>query len=120
MRRWGVCGVALSMLGVPSVAWLVAACGSSHGGTAGDGMGDGAAANPDATIDGAGGSSDGGSALPDGDSSSHLDAGDGAALMDAAPIPLGDLCPLFTKDLCTYLMQCNHAPYRDLAHCEAE
>jgi hypothetical protein len=51
-----------------------------------------------------------------GDSSSFGDGG----FADAAPIPLGDLCPLFTQDLCTYLMQCLHAPYCDMNHCLAE
>jgi hypothetical protein len=27
---------------------------------------------------------------------------------------------VFTQDLCIYLMQCNHARYRDLDHCKAE
>jgi hypothetical protein len=43
-----------------------------------------------------------------------------ATTVDAGPIPLADLCPVFTQDLCIYLMQCNHAPYRDRSHCEAE
>lgn len=38
----------------------------------------------------------------------------------AAPIPLDSLCPLFTNDLCVYLMQCAHAAYRDMDHCKAE
>jgi hypothetical protein len=48
-----------------------------------------------------------------------MGTGDGA-FADAAPIAVGDLCPLFTRDLCIYLMQCDQAPYRNLAHCEAE
>jgi hypothetical protein len=108
MRSWGLCAAA-----VPSLAaWFFVACGSSQGGT-----------GSHATDGGAAGS-DGSSVLDSGvsqpDAAPGADAGDGAVVLDAAPIPLGDLCPLFTKDLCIYLMQCNHAPYRDLAHCEAE
>jgi hypothetical protein len=72
---------------------VVAACGSSGG-----------AASP---------GPDGGNA---GGDAGAFDAG----VYDAAPIPLGDLCSVFTQDLCIYLMQCNSARYRDLAHCEAE
>jgi len=38
----------------------------------------------------------------------------------APPIPLADLCPVFTDDLCIYLMQCNGAAYKDMDHCRAE
>lgn len=38
----------------------------------------------------------------------------------AEPIPLGDLCGVFTRDLCVYLMECQGARYRDAAHCERE
>ncbi len=38
----------------------------------------------------------------------------------AEPVELKDLCPLFTSDLCLYLMQCGELDYRDAAHCEAE
>jgi hypothetical protein len=37
-----------------------------------------------------------------------------------APIPLQDLCPVFTQDLCTYLIQCVGAPYCDMSQCLAE
>jgi hypothetical protein len=56
-----------------------------------------------------------------GGGSSGNGAGDGGSPpISSAPIPVADLCPVFTKDLCIYLMQCNQATYRDLAHCEAE
>jgi hypothetical protein len=45
---------------------------------------------------------------------------DGALPADAAPIAIGDLCPLFTSDLCTYLMQCAHAGYKDTTQCLGE
>jgi len=45
-------------------------------------------------------------------------AGSGAG--DAAPIALQDLCPVFTHDLCVYLMQCGGARYRDAAQCEGQ
>ncbi len=38
----------------------------------------------------------------------------------ADPIPLEDLCPIFTHDLCVYLMECQGARYRDAEHCESE
>jgi hypothetical protein len=38
----------------------------------------------------------------------------------SAPVALADLCPLFTNDLCIYLMQCVDAPFRDIDHCKAE
>jgi hypothetical protein len=93
-RRWLLAGlVAL----VPSAA---TACGSSSGATAG------ADAGPRGA-DG-GGASDG-----------QAFGGDGA-FTDAAPIPIGSLCPLFTQDLCIYFTQCQMVPYRDIAHCVAE
>src|SRR5689334_21976196 len=63
-----------------------------------DGGGGGATPSSDATT-------------PDGSSMSDVDAG---------PIALADLCPLFTEDLCIYLMQCSKAPYEDLSQCMAE
>jgi hypothetical protein len=44
----------------------------------------------------------------------------GGGAPSAAPIAIGDLCPVFTRDLCVYLMQCNGARYRDLDHCTRE
>ena len=38
----------------------------------------------------------------------------------AKPIELPDLCPIFTRDLCIYLMQCQGARYKDADHCERE
>ncbi len=38
--------------------------------------------------------------------SSRADAGDGGPAVSAAPVPLSDLCPLFTEDLCIYLPVC--------------
>jgi hypothetical protein len=92
MRFWGLSAASAF---VACASWYFAACGSSGG--------NGAPGNPDATA---------------------LDAGDGATSFEGAdgsvPIALGDLCPLFTQDLCVYLMQCNHAQYRDVDHCKAE
>jgi hypothetical protein len=45
---------------------------------------------------------------------------EGGLSVTGPPIALADLCPVFTKDLCTYLLQCDQAPYRDLNHCLAE
>src|SRR6478736_942339 len=47
-------------------------------------------------------------------------AGSNTPVGTAAPIAIQDLCPVFTHDLCTYLMQCGGARYRDAAHCERE
>ena len=55
-----------------------------------------------------------------GSSSGNGPGNDAGVPISSAPIPVADLCPVFTQDLCIYLMQCNHALYRDLAHCEAE
>ncbi|RYZ02413.1 MAG: hypothetical protein EOO73_31860 [Myxococcales bacterium] len=47
--------------------------------------------------------------------------GSGSAGTGAAPpIAISDLCPLFTRDLCVYLMQCQGARYENAAHCERE
>lgn len=43
-----------------------------------------------------------------------------AGVGNAPPVKLGDLCPLFTRDLCVYLMQCEGARYEDATHCERE
>jgi hypothetical protein len=115
MRVWGVC---VSCVAAACAPWVVAACGSSHGGSDST---DGSAASADGTSSGGtrdGGSSTDGTSAGDIGASTEGDAGD--AGLDAAPVPLGSLCALFTHDLCIYLMQCNQAPYRDLAHCEAE
>jgi hypothetical protein len=55
-------------------------------------------------------------------SASHSDGGGGGGGGDAGapPIPLANLCQVFTDDLCIYLMQCNGAPYKDMNHCRAE
>jgi len=91
--------------------YILLACGSSQGNTGRH--------TPDAAAGGDGSSAlDGGTALVD--AMPGADASDGALGLDAAPIAVGDLCPLFTEDLCIYLMQCSGAAYRDLAHCEAE
>ena len=45
---------------------------------------------------------------------------DGALPADAPPIAIGDLCPLFTQDLCMFLMQCSNAAYKDMDQCLAE
>jgi hypothetical protein len=42
------------------------------------------------------------------------------AVVSAPPIAIEDLCPVFTKDLCTYLMQCGGVRYRDLDHCVSD
>jgi hypothetical protein len=53
--------------------------------------------------------------------SGSVNAGpDGGLSAIGPPIALTDLCPVFTKDLCTYLLQCDQAPYRDMNHCLAE
>jgi hypothetical protein len=53
--------------------------------------------------------------------STSPDGGQGPAdAAGAAPVAIEDLCPLFTKDLCTYLMQCGHLKYRDLDHCTSD
>jgi hypothetical protein len=104
MRLRGFCAAIL----VAVSPAIVLACGSN--GDNGGGTPPADAASPDTD---AGASQD--VATPP-----HPEAGDGGSYLDAAPIPLPDLCPLFTHDLCIYLTQCLHAPYRDLAHCEAE
>jgi hypothetical protein len=38
----------------------------------------------------------------------------------APPIAVTDLCPIFTSDLCIYLMQCNGEGYKDLDQCKRE
>jgi len=82
-------------------AWLVFACGSAQ--NAGSGPSVGASGSAGASVVGgrAGGNTAGGTGT-------------------AAPIAIQDLCPVFTHDLCTYLMQCSGARYRDAAHCERE
>src|SRR5258708_3308479 len=45
-------------------------------------------------------------------SSQSPDGGGGGG--PAAPIALQDLCPVFTEDLCIYLMQCAAVPYCDM------
>ena len=83
-------------------AWLAFACGSSEHSPGN------AAAGSDATA--TGGSNAGGTA--------GKSAAGGSST--ATPIELPDLCPIFTRDLCVYLMQCSGARYRDAAHCERE
>jgi hypothetical protein len=99
MRGWAAVSWVLG------VAWLAFACGSSEhspgtaaGGTGGNALGEAAGTNASAT------------------------AGNNAAAgsSTATPIELPDLCPIFTHDLCVYLMECNGARYRDAAHCERE
>jgi hypothetical protein len=110
MRSWGF---VVAVLAVAASPWLFVACGTSGRSSTNT--------VPDGSVGGADHEArDGGSViLGEAGDDAPRDAGLEAAL-DAAPIPLGDLCPLFTQDLCIYLMQCNHALYRDLAHCEAE
>ena len=108
MRYWAV---AWALGG----AWLVFACGSAQ--TAGLGPSAGAGGNSagaGGNSAGAGGNSAGAAAVA-GASGSRA-GGTGSA----APIALEDLCPIFTHDLCSYLMQCGGARYRDAAHCERE
>lgn len=49
-----------------------------------------------------------------------LASGGSSGAISSDPIPIEDLCPVFTSDLCTYLMQCNGAKYRDMDHCRGE
>jgi hypothetical protein len=58
------------------------------------------------------------SSLPT-DSASKTCSSDGRA-PSAAPIAIGDLWAVVTRDLCIYLMQCNGARCRDLDHCTRE
>ena len=90
MRYWVASGALAG-------AWLVFACGSAQ--NTGPGL-SGSAGAP-ATAGSAG-------------------APAAAGTSSAAPIALQDLCPIFTRDLCTYFMQCGGARYRDAAHCERE
>ncbi len=93
---------------VAGAAWLAFACGSSQHtqATATAGRGSGADA-----------ASTGGS----GTSGSNAESGNtSGGASNAAPIALADLCPVFTHDLCVYLMQCSGASYKDAAHCERE
>jgi hypothetical protein len=62
------------------------------------------------------GASAGGSA----NSAGSAGADSGAGGQTAAPIAAADLCPIFTADLCVYLMQCDGVRYRDAAECQAE
>ncbi|HEY4102309.1 MAG TPA: hypothetical protein VGM44_00395, partial [Polyangiaceae bacterium] len=87
---------------------LFLACG---GGSHADAPGSGGGSAGTATT--SGGSSSGGSAGSSGATS-------GAGGQPAAPIAAADLCPIFTADLCVYLMQCDGARYRDAAQCQAE
>jgi hypothetical protein len=43
-----------------------------------------------------------------------------AGAVAATPIAVTDLCPIFTSDLCTYLMQCGGERYQDLDQCKRE
>jgi hypothetical protein len=87
-------------------AGLAFACGSSEHSPGAAAAGTGATA--------AGGGSTGGNP--------SVTAGTGAAgrPSTAKPIELPDLCPIFTHDLCVYLMECSGASYRDAGHCERE
>ena len=96
MRSWAVVWV----LGALA---MTAACGSStKAPVAGQGGSAGAA-----PTGGGSGSGSGGSMSSSGATS-------------AAPIELEDLCPIFTQDLCVYLMECQGARYRDAEHCQQE
>jgi hypothetical protein len=96
LRTGLICTVAgLALVG----AW---ACGSSS--------------KSSATADGGGEGADGTAGSEVSDAGLAADA----PSSDAAPIPLANLCPLFTEDLCIYLIQCDEEPYRDMAHCLAE
>lgn len=66
------------------------------------------------SVSGAAGSSSAGSSSAGSGGSSTGGGG------NAAPIAIEDLCPVFTHDLCAYLMQCGGAHYRDAEHCEHE
>ena len=64
-------------------------------------------------------SSDAGAVGGQGSSFSTGGAGGGTSFA-ATPIAVTDLCPIFTSDLCTYLMQCNGERYKDLDQCKRE
>jgi hypothetical protein len=96
MRGWA------ALPWVLGVAWLAFACGSSGH-------------SPTTAAGGAGGSAPSGAGTP---AAAGTDAAPSSAT--ATPIALPDLCPIFTHDLCVYLMECSGARYRDAAHCERE
>ncbi|MDP9143543.1 MAG: hypothetical protein M3N43_02410, partial [Actinomycetota bacterium] len=78
------------MLWVLGAVGITAACGSSS-------------KTPAAAQAGSAGATAGGSGSGSGGSASG--AGTGGA-SQAQPIELEDLCPIFTQDLCVYLMEC--------------
>jgi len=81
------------------------------------GRGSGRVSRDAGAVGGQGGSSftagAGGSAPP------TAGAGGGGSVA-AAPIAVTDLCPIFTSDLCIYLMQCGGERYKDLDQCKRE
>ncbi len=95
MWRWAT-------LWVLGTVWSMAACGSSsHSPASGGQAGSAGTANT-------------------GGSAGQGTSGSSSAAGAAAPIPLADLCPVFTHDLCVYLMECGGARYKDAEHCENE
>jgi hypothetical protein len=100
MRRWVA-------VGVVALVCELAGCGSStQGGAPGKAQAGSSAAGTSTTESGGGNGSAG--------------AVSSAGASTAPPVELQDLCPVFTRDLCAYLMQCEGARYQDAAHCERE
>ena len=102
-----------------ALSLLLAACGDGSSGAAKDRATGGSSTS--------GGSSSGGeTSSPEGGSAGSAVTGGGSSVSSAgssstaAPIAVQDLCPVFTSDLCSYLIQCNQARYRDLSHCKQE
>jgi hypothetical protein len=94
---------ALLALGV-GMSMMCLGCGSSE-----------QAGEPASSSGAAAGQGNGGSG-----GSAGSNASGGSSGTQAPPIPIGDLCPIFTSDLCIYLMQCQGARYADAEHCERE
>jgi len=100
MRSWALLWAAASI-------FVATACGSStHGTQAAAGAAPGGSAGAEASAGHATGGAEAGTTA--------------GGASSAAPIELTDLCPIFTHDLCVYLMQCGGVTYRDAAHCEKE
>jgi hypothetical protein len=104
-----------------SVVLLGCGGGAEHAGSGSNGAGNGGSAELGtagaSTTNGGAPTAIGGSGAVGG---SPNMSGTGGAASSAAPIPIANLCPIFTADLCLYLMQCNGARYKDTAQCEQE
>jgi hypothetical protein len=93
------------------VSFILVACGGGAQHTGAGGASSGGSAGTSAA-----GAANGGS----GDTAGTMSSTSGAGGATAAPIAVADLCPIFTADLCQYLMECAGERYRDAAQCQQE